>query len=84
MIQQNGDTEKCRRASTYRRHPFLEWYMPEPAPNGYSGEYQREQVCMLDKMKQNKHPELMPHFSREGPTLFAPALCAMSGIRALI
>ncbi|XP_035414002.1 sulfotransferase 1C4 [Cygnus atratus] len=37
MIQQNGDIEKCRRASTYRRHPFLEWYMPEPSPNGYSG-----------------------------------------------
>lgn len=42
MIQQNGDIEKCRRASTYRRHPFLEWYMPDPSPNGYSGEYQRE------------------------------------------
>ncbi|NWZ23586.1 ST1C1 Sulfotransferase, partial [Asarcornis scutulata] len=34
MIQQNGDIEKCRRASTYRRHPFLEWYMPDPSPNG--------------------------------------------------
>ncbi|NWR71360.1 ST1C1 Sulfotransferase, partial [Centropus unirufus] len=31
MIQQNGDVEKCRRATTYRRHPFLEWYMPEPS-----------------------------------------------------
>ncbi|NXV76725.1 ST1C1 Sulfotransferase, partial [Atlantisia rogersi] len=31
MIQQNGDTEKCRRATTYRRHPFLEWCIQEPA-----------------------------------------------------
>ncbi|NXE76746.1 ST1C1 Sulfotransferase, partial [Cochlearius cochlearius] len=30
MIQQNGDVEKCRRASTYRRHPFLEWSVQEP------------------------------------------------------
>ncbi|NWS55673.1 ST1C1 Sulfotransferase, partial [Chunga burmeisteri] len=30
MIQQNGDVDKCRRATTYRRHPFLEWTMPEP------------------------------------------------------
>ncbi|XP_010573990.1 PREDICTED: sulfotransferase 1C1-like isoform X3 [Haliaeetus leucocephalus] len=29
MIQQNGDVEKCRRATTYRRHPFLEWSMQE-------------------------------------------------------
>ncbi|NWQ78881.1 ST1C1 Sulfotransferase, partial [Columbina picui] len=31
MIQQNGDVEKCRRATTYKRHPFLEWYIPEPS-----------------------------------------------------
>ncbi|XP_068277409.1 sulfotransferase 1C1-like isoform X2 [Nyctibius grandis] len=30
MIQQNGDVEKCRRATTYRRHPFLEWSIQEP------------------------------------------------------
>ncbi|KAF1647344.1 Sulfotransferase 1C1, partial [Eudyptes chrysocome] len=29
MIQQNGDVEKCRHATTYRRHPFLEWSVPE-------------------------------------------------------
>ncbi|NWH22299.1 ST1C1 Sulfotransferase, partial [Grus americana] len=29
MIQQNGDVEKCRRATTYRRHPFLEWSIQE-------------------------------------------------------
>ncbi|NXJ92413.1 ST1C1 Sulfotransferase, partial [Corythaixoides concolor] len=29
MIQQNGDVEKCRRSTTYRRHPFLEWSMQE-------------------------------------------------------
>ncbi|NXX40386.1 ST1C1 Sulfotransferase, partial [Tricholaema leucomelas] len=31
MIQQNGDVEKCRRDTTYRRHPFLEWSIPEPS-----------------------------------------------------
>ncbi|NXS48330.1 ST1C1 Sulfotransferase, partial [Balaeniceps rex] len=31
MIQQNGDVEKCRRATTYRRHPFLEWSIHEPS-----------------------------------------------------
>ncbi|NXU56857.1 ST1C1 Sulfotransferase, partial [Turnix velox] len=30
MIQQNGDTEKCQRSTTYRRHPFLEWCLPQP------------------------------------------------------
>ncbi|NXS63568.1 ST1C1 Sulfotransferase, partial [Brachypteracias leptosomus] len=30
MIQQNGDVEMCRRDTTYRRHPFLEWFVPEP------------------------------------------------------
>ncbi|NXD12911.1 ST1C1 Sulfotransferase, partial [Nothocercus nigrocapillus] len=29
MIQNNGDIQKCRRASTYKRHPFLEWYLPK-------------------------------------------------------
>ncbi|NXL92651.1 ST1C1 Sulfotransferase, partial [Alectura lathami] len=37
MIQQNGDIEKCRRATTYKRHPFLEWYMPVPPTHRYSG-----------------------------------------------
>ncbi|KFQ28066.1 Sulfotransferase 1C1, partial [Mesitornis unicolor] len=37
MIQQNGDVEKCRRTTTYRRHPFLEWFLPEPAALRYSG-----------------------------------------------
>ncbi|NXC15005.1 ST1C1 Sulfotransferase, partial [Corythaeola cristata] len=27
MIQQNGDVEKCIHATTYRRHPLLEWSM---------------------------------------------------------
>uniref|UniRef100_A0A674I3N7 Sulfotransferase n=1 Tax=Terrapene triunguis TaxID=2587831 RepID=A0A674I3N7_9SAUR len=25
MIQHDGDTEKCKRATTYLRHPFIEW-----------------------------------------------------------
>lgn len=37
MIQQNGDVEKCRRASTYKRHPFLEWYIPGSSHLAYSG-----------------------------------------------
>lgn len=39
MIEQNGDVEKCRRASTYKRHPFLEWHIPDSSSLGYSGEY---------------------------------------------
>lgn len=39
MIQQNGDVEKCRRATTYRRHPFLEWSIQESSAVSYSGEY---------------------------------------------
>lgn len=39
MIQQNGDTEKCKRETTYKRHPFLEWFLPEPPSARYSGEY---------------------------------------------
>ncbi|NXA40660.1 ST1C1 Sulfotransferase, partial [Eudromia elegans] len=29
MIQNNGDIQKCKRDSTYKRHPFLEWYLPK-------------------------------------------------------
>ncbi|KAM6094786.1 Sulfotransferase 1C1 [Chlamydotis macqueenii] len=37
MIQQNGDVEKCRRNTTYRRHPFLEWSIRDCATENYSG-----------------------------------------------
>ncbi|NXL32717.1 ST1C1 Sulfotransferase, partial [Glaucidium brasilianum] len=37
MIQQNGDVEKCRRATTYRRHPFLEWSIQGSSDVNYSG-----------------------------------------------
>ncbi|XP_074847288.1 sulfotransferase 1C4 isoform X2 [Carettochelys insculpta] len=30
MIQHDGDTEKCKRATTYLRHPFIEWVLPGP------------------------------------------------------
>ncbi|NWW49210.1 ST1C1 Sulfotransferase, partial [Pedionomus torquatus] len=30
MIQQNADVEKCKRDTTYRRHPFLEWCLQGP------------------------------------------------------
>lgn len=39
MVQQNGDVEKCKRETTYKRHPFLEWFIPEPPSQRYSGEY---------------------------------------------
>ncbi|NXR19728.1 ST1C1 Sulfotransferase, partial [Cinclus mexicanus] len=32
MVQHNGDTEKCKRETTYKRHPFLEWFIAEPPP----------------------------------------------------
>ncbi|XP_006031945.1 sulfotransferase 1C1-like isoform X2 [Alligator sinensis] len=37
MIQQDADLEKCKRATTYKRHPFIEWSLPEsfgPIPSG--------------------------------------------------
>lgn len=34
MIQHNGDIEKCQRASTYDRHPFIEWVFRDPIPSG--------------------------------------------------
>ncbi|XP_069733398.1 sulfotransferase 1C4 isoform X1 [Phaenicophaeus curvirostris] len=37
MIQQDGDIEKCRRATTYRRHPFIEWIIEEPPSERYCG-----------------------------------------------
>uniref|UniRef100_A0A8C3SXV5 Sulfotransferase n=1 Tax=Chelydra serpentina TaxID=8475 RepID=A0A8C3SXV5_CHESE len=30
MIQHDGDIEKCKRATTYLRHPFIEWVLPGP------------------------------------------------------
>lgn len=30
MIQNDGDVQKCQRASTYDRHPFIEWIPPPP------------------------------------------------------
>ncbi|CAJ0968592.1 unnamed protein product [Ranitomeya imitator] len=34
MICQEGDVEKCRRAPTYDKHPFLEAVAPKPVPSG--------------------------------------------------
>lgn len=34
MIYQEGDTNKCLRAPTYDRHPFLEAVPPKPVPSG--------------------------------------------------
>ncbi|KAI6079755.1 Sulfotransferase [Aix galericulata] len=60
MIQQNGDIEKCRRASTYRRHPFLEWYMPDPSPNGYSGLELAEAMPSPRTMKTHLPVQMVP------------------------
>ncbi|KAJ6667465.1 hypothetical protein lerEdw1_016586 [Lerista edwardsae] len=34
MIQNDGDLEKCKRASTFERHPFIEWVLHEHMPTG--------------------------------------------------
>lgn len=34
MIQNDGDVQKCQRANTFDRHPFLEWTLPRPLNSG--------------------------------------------------
>ncbi|XP_033003555.1 sulfotransferase 1C4 [Lacerta agilis] len=34
MIQCDGDIEKCKRASTYERQPFIEWVLHKTLPTG--------------------------------------------------
>lgn len=34
MIQNDGDVQKCQRANTYDRHPFIEWTLPPPLNSG--------------------------------------------------
>ncbi|KAM8962470.1 sulfotransferase 1C1-like [Pelodytes ibericus] len=34
MIYEEGDIDRCRRAPTYDRHPFLEAVAPKPVPSG--------------------------------------------------
>ncbi|XP_061485380.1 sulfotransferase 1C1-like isoform X3 [Rhineura floridana] len=37
MIQCDGDIEKCKRASTYERQPFIEWVIHKTLPTGLEG-----------------------------------------------
>ncbi|NXW83779.1 ST1C1 Sulfotransferase, partial [Alopecoenas beccarii] len=60
MIQQNGDVEKCRRASIYRRQPFLEWYIPEPSSLHYSGLELAEAMPSPRTIKTHLHVQLVP------------------------
>ncbi|EFB18897.1 hypothetical protein PANDA_020756, partial [Ailuropoda melanoleuca] len=34
MIQNDGDVQKCQRANTFDRHPFIEWALPPPLNSG--------------------------------------------------
>lgn len=34
MIQNDGDLQKCQRANTFDRHPFIEWELPPPLSSG--------------------------------------------------
>ncbi|XP_073868620.1 sulfotransferase 1C1 [Macaca fascicularis] len=36
MIQNDGDVQKCQRANTFDRHPFIEWTLPPPLNSGKS------------------------------------------------
>ncbi|KFO73954.1 Sulfotransferase 1C1 [Cuculus canorus] len=60
MIQQNGDVEKCRRASTYRRHPFLEWFIQESPTDHYSGVELAEAMPSPRTMKTHLPVQLVP------------------------
>ncbi|XP_044522999.1 sulfotransferase 1C1-like [Gracilinanus agilis] len=35
MIQNDGNVEKCQRANTFDRQPFIEWIMPPPFHSGF-------------------------------------------------
>ncbi|XP_073504844.1 sulfotransferase 1C1-like isoform X2 [Phyllobates terribilis] len=39
MICQEGDVEKCHRAPTYDKHPFLEAVAPKPVPSVFWGSW---------------------------------------------
>ncbi|KFW68659.1 Sulfotransferase 1C1 [Pygoscelis adeliae] len=60
MIQQNGDVEKCRRATTYRRHPFLEWSVQESSAASYSGLELAEAMPSPRTIKTHLPVQLLP------------------------
>ncbi|NXB11532.1 ST1C1 Sulfotransferase, partial [Cnemophilus loriae] len=60
MVQQNGDTEKCKRETTYKRHPFLEWFMTEPPSARYSGLELAEAMPSPRTIKTHLPVQLLP------------------------
>ncbi|KFR04932.1 Sulfotransferase 1C1, partial [Opisthocomus hoazin] len=60
MIQQNGDVEKCRRATTYKRHPFLEWSMEASPTLSYSGLELAEAMPFPRTIKTHLPVQLLP------------------------
>ncbi|KAM8941862.1 sulfotransferase 1C1-like [Lycaon pictus] len=34
LIQNDGDVQRCQRANTFDRHPFIEWALPPPLNSG--------------------------------------------------
>ncbi|XP_062431208.1 sulfotransferase 1C4 [Rhea pennata] len=60
MIQNNGDMQKCRRASTYKRHPFLEWCIPKSSIQSYSGLELAEAMPSPRTLKTHLPVQLVP------------------------
>ncbi|KFV75963.1 Sulfotransferase 1C1 [Struthio camelus australis] len=60
MIQHNADIQKCRRTSTYKRHPFIEWFLPKSAPQSYSGLELAEAMPSPRTLKTHLPVQLVP------------------------
>ncbi|XP_066475167.1 sulfotransferase 1C4 isoform X1 [Tiliqua scincoides] len=60
MIQNDGDLEKCKRASTFERHPFIEWVLHEHTPTGFTGVEQAEAMPSPRTLKTHLPVQLVP------------------------
>ncbi|XP_015276933.1 PREDICTED: sulfotransferase 1C1-like [Gekko japonicus] len=57
MIQQDGDTKKCKRAAVYERIPFIEWVVHESLPSGLE---QAEKIPSPRTLKTHLPVQLVP------------------------
>ncbi|TFK09347.1 tryptophan 5-hydroxylase 1 [Platysternon megacephalum] len=60
MIQHDGDIEKCKRATTYLRHPFIEWVLPGPFSSDTNGLELAEAMPSPRTLKTHLPVQLVP------------------------